>query len=326
MRDWDGYITTDLPNEERPKESAGTRYKFQFGADESGSETVLPLRGDAHETEHTPTYKGVGRRFTSTEYASDTRDLSGMASDVPKRKYGRWFIVALIGVVAIVLAIIVVRLMGQQNIEVASVDYPYVNAGELRLADAEEQLVESHITESSTKTLSEHLAEPGTHIWMMTSWAAVDKNNKPDYFYVFKDGDVWLYFEHVNYSIDDALKLTFGDVAEMTDDELIQHLQNYYYEKKTDGYHLTIKTDSTGNNTREEYVWFDGLDSSYLGARMATCEATETWQVFDTFFGGYTSVDPAKYGDGNYSRFVTKCAPNAVFELDQRGAPGVTAD
>lgn len=188
-----------------------------------------------------------------------------------------------------------------------------------------------------TVTLKEFL-DSGPKVAFESRLYEVAKDRTPSYMYLFEDGKVYVVCHETNSNgfPDRSAKLTYGEIAKMSDTELLEyarkHKQTEYggYTRITSGYTLHVYTDSTGNNREYEEIYVsreklgdDGWSETY--DLFYTLEFTATRQavVYDSTFTGIVE-DP--YDPDICEGLFFRTDSNLTIILDNVGDKGVEID
>lgn len=155
-----------------------------------------------------------------------------------------------------------------------------------------------------------------------------NQKNTPVYVYLVKDGKVS--------EIDDGRAegsdlLTLGEIAGMTDDEILEYYSVRPARCPETDLSLRIATDGSGNNTDSEYIhvkyyYFKMYDDGSLSEEPDSEEEkdlrfTGTFSglsIYDACFSGFYSDDD--------SFFTRVDSSDVTFALDQPGTDGVEVD
>ena len=139
---------------------------------------------------------------------------------------------------------------------------------------------------------------------------------------------VIVYDDHIKYCgkvdyYDGPLELTYGDIAKMSDEEIIARVESGDI-RSSNGNEVTIQdipitlhvyTDDSGNNARKEEI----TPEQNVFTVGQTFYPTP---IYDVFFGGYYSY----LGPDTGISWFTKCDQNTYFMLDTPDTPGIEVD
>lgn len=195
---------------------------------------------------------------------------------------------------------------------------------------------------NQTYTLTEFLEKSYEREIIFYPVSSIDKDEVPDYVFVFKDGNCICYnndgIEYSCYENGFNLSLTLGELAQMTDEEIL----NAYKTAWDDGYYealsiwsseskwqsrlasgeakifknqympydICIMTDSTGNNTASETIF---LPREGFGKRTYS-------MMYD--HNDYAYSTNCQYGDFNLTYFSELKTTTTVYELKSGNVKG----
>jgi hypothetical protein len=198
------------------------------------------------------------------------------------------------------------------------------SAGGEAVAQTTQESKSGWFSSSKSSELSFKDAVKNYKIWF-SGVKAIEKDKSPATAIVFGDNEI------IRYKIDSTWGLTFGEITNMSDDEIISLLEtNRTDENSTvfDQYDIVIKTDSTGNETICEYIELHVADTPedsnryrYPDNNKDNCFISSQ-QIYNSYFCGYFRTMSGMYSDGT-AYFVTKCDKDTTFVYDQPGTPDV---
>lgn len=175
---------------------------------------------------------------------------------------------------------------------------------------------------SKEMAMSDVFSQSGTHVWYNCGNAAKDSEILS--YYVIEDGTVtYYYYPNGNEA---PTMLTLGDVAGMTDADVISYVKENTSASVLNDLTFTVKTDDSGNEVVSEIIHSDtGYDiSSFWHMAEIFYSAAgylpvESFQIFDAYFDGYTH-ETYYYSD---TRLITKTDNKTDYVLNKVGDDGL---
>lgn len=189
-------------------------------------------------------------------------------------------------------------------------------------------------SESRDFTLNEMLLQNKRVIWYFCGQSNMGKDGVPIEIAVYQGGDLYIYMwadEEMQYS--NQTPLTLGDIARMSDDEVLEYMETYY-NKEYNGVFFTytipyyeakdavahIVTDDSGNHTEQENLVFSNMEELDFEYYIGIKNACSPFQIYDSWFGGYAT---SRAYSGYY---LIECQENTKFALDDVGTKNVLVD
>ena len=189
-------------------------------------------------------------------------------------------------------------------------------------------------SESRDFTLNEMLLQNKRVIWYFCGQSNMGKDGVPIEIAVYQGGDLYIYMwadEEMQYS--NQTPLTLGDIARMSDDEVLEYMETYY-NKEYNGVFFTytipyyeakdavahIVTDDSGNHTEQENLVFSNMEELDFEYYIGIKNACSPFQIYDSWFGGYAT---SRAYSGYY---LIECQENSKFALDDVGTKNVLVD
>ncbi len=141
-------------------------------------------------------------------------------------------------------------------------------------------------------SMSEVFSQSGAHVWYNCKNAAKDSEIMS--YYVIEDGTVtYYYYSHDMFG--QPSRLTLGDVAGMTDADVISYVKEKTSASVLNDLTFTVVTDDSGNEVVSEIIHSDtGYDISSFWHMVEIFYSkdeylpVESFQIFDAYFDGYT--------------------------------------
>lgn len=179
-------------------------------------------------------------------------------------------------------------------------------------------------------TLTFKEAVESSRVWFYGDYN-IAKDSSPDIIVVFENGTPTVYRAFKSYSM-----LTFGELSNMTDKEIINYCQSNLSTDDIcpyESFDFELITDDSGNTVVGENVCLHTqLDGSFNAYETFPDIRPEKYmtnignyisrnQIYDVYYQGFFYQNQ-KYDFPDY--FVTRCDEHTFFTYDQLGTPGVT--
>lgn len=196
---------------------------------------------------------------------------------------------------------------------------------------------------SKEMAMSDVFSQSGTHVWYRCNQNehVATKETKISYYILIEDGTITAYDvpNQDDYDDDDTYyaaydlfwdsQLTLGDVAGMTDDEVISHMKETAIARSVDGMELSVITDGSGNEVIAERIGGD----SEISSKSEYQPIAESFQIFDAYYDGYVYESTYRRDttrgvveESEYKYLITKTDNKIDYVLNKVGDDGVTAE
>lgn len=170
-------------------------------------------------------------------------------------------------------------------------------------------------TEIETKTLSQVLSENEYTIWFDIDSVGKNVGGVLDYIVIFYNDGTYIVT-----NVDKKL----GEYSQMSDEEIKSYVEEnsqsaVSYDKGK--YYLSVQTDETGNNVKEEHICFVDSEGKRGGYYILNGVVADQ-PLYDSYYGGY-------YKTGNNAdndMLVMRADFNTRFEFDAVGTDGIAID